>query len=193
LTLIWANISSSKTVVETGRTRNLALWLVTTGTLATLAIVLYVPYARLIFQFSVLHPVDLLVAFSLGTASITWFEMLKLIRRRSHRQSLAVATHGSKITRIAALAVGWLFFLAGLVGLFLPFLQGVLFLLIGLAILSKQYRWAGRLMLRLRSRFPGVHKWLQAAQARAIALLRRPKAEPARDLRNGASRSAPRA
>ena len=81
---------------------------------------------------------------------------------------------GSKITRIAAVATGWLFVLAGLVGLFLPFLQGVLFLLIGLMILSKEYCWAGRIMARLLARFPGAHGWLQTAQARAMAILRRP-------------------
>ena len=53
-------------------------------------------------------------------------------------------------------------------------LQGLLFLLIGLMILSKEYRWAGRIMARLLARFPGAHGWLQTAQARAMAILRTP-------------------
>jgi hypothetical protein len=40
------------------------------------------------------------------------------------------------------------------VGLFLPILQGVLFLLIGLVILSSEYTWAQRLLQKLRDRFP---------------------------------------
>jgi P-type Ca2+ transporter type 2C len=82
LALIWGNVSSVKTVFETIKTRNLALWLVTLATIASLLAVLYLPYIRGIFMLSVLHPKDLLVAFSLGAASITWFEILKLIRRR---------------------------------------------------------------------------------------------------------------
>ena len=81
LTLIRANISPS-TVLETIRTSNLALWLVTLGTITSLFVILYVPYMRGIFQFSVLHGNDLLVAFSFGAVSITWFEVLKLIRCR---------------------------------------------------------------------------------------------------------------
>jgi hypothetical protein len=173
LTLIWANISSSKTVVETGRTRNVALWLVTIGTLATLAIVVYVPYLRLIFEFSVLHPVDLLVAFSLGAASITWFEILKLRHRTKQKLPRMLVGDRSKLKHVAVVAIGWLFVIAGIVGLVLPILQGILFLLIGLAILSKEYRWAGRIMARLRVRFPGARGWIKAAQARALAIFGR--------------------
>jgi hypothetical protein len=173
LALIWANVSSSKTVLETGRTRNVALWLVTTGTLATLAIVLYVPYVRSIFEFSVLHPIDLLVAFSLGAASVTWFEILKIRERRMQNRSRISARDRSKLKRVAIVVTGWLFVIAGAVGLVLPVLQGILFLLIGLAILSKEYRWARRLKRRLQSCFPRLHRRFQTAQARAKALLRK--------------------
>ena len=44
--------------------------------------------------------------------------------------------------RILLLIVGWAFILLGIIGLFLPVLQGVLFLLIGLMILSGEYVWA---------------------------------------------------
>lgn len=91
LALIWSNRSAQRTVLETRGTRNPALWLVTLGTITTLLVILYVPYARGIFQFSVLHPNNLLVAFSLGAASITWFEILKLSRRGTYRQSCTSA------------------------------------------------------------------------------------------------------
>jgi hypothetical protein len=43
----------------------------------------------------------------------------------------------------------------GVVGLFLPFLQGVLFLLIAVALLSSEIPYVARLRDRVRARFPG--------------------------------------
>jgi Ca2+-transporting ATPase len=174
LALIWANRSTFRTVFETRRTRNAALWLVTLGTVTTLLVILYVPDVRAVFEFSVLHPNDLLVAFALGSVSITWFEVLKLIRRRTDDQ-MPMATpnqsHVSNLKRIVVITTGWVFFVAGIAGLFLPLLQGILFLLIGLVILSKEYSWAGRLVTRMRSRFPRLHAWLATAHSRANDIL----------------------
>lgn len=86
LALIWANRSLLRTAFEKSRVRNTALWLVTLGTIATLLAVLYIPGIRSVFQFSVLHLDDLMVSFALGSVSITWFEMLKLIGRRRGNQ-----------------------------------------------------------------------------------------------------------
>ena len=82
IVLIWANRSVRKTVLESREDRNPALWLVTFGSTATLFVVMYVPYLRILFQFSVLHLNDLVVALVLGSISITWFEVLKLVRRK---------------------------------------------------------------------------------------------------------------
>ena len=46
------------------------------------------------------------------------------------------------------------FILLGLAGLFLPILQGILFLVIGLVILSSEYVWAHSLLAKLHNRFP---------------------------------------
>lgn len=83
VTLIWANRSGVRTIFETLRTQNAALWLVTLGTIAALLVVLYVPDVRTVFKFSVLRPRDLLVAFVWGSFMITWLEVLKLILRRT--------------------------------------------------------------------------------------------------------------
>jgi len=48
---------------------------------------------------------------------------------------------------------GWTFIVLGIAGLFLPVLQGILFLMIGLIILSREYAWAHRLVERVRERF----------------------------------------
>ena len=71
------------------------------------------------------------------------------------------------VKRIAILAVGWMFILLGIAGLFLPILQGVLFLLIGLIILSTEYVWAHHLLGRVRERFPGLAQHMDRARERA--------------------------
>jgi uncharacterized membrane protein YbaN (DUF454 family) len=78
---------------------------------------------------------------------------------------------GSK--RILVLIAGWSFILLGIVGLFLPFLQGVLFILVGIVILSAHYAWARLLMTKLRKRFPKMGRLAHQAAAKAGSLLRR--------------------
>jgi uncharacterized membrane protein YbaN (DUF454 family) len=79
----------------------------------------------------------------------------------------------TRTKRILVLIVGWSFILLGIVGLFLPILQGVLFLLVGLIILSSEYVWAHRLLTKLRERFPKVGRIADQASAKATAWLRR--------------------
>jgi uncharacterized protein len=79
--------------------------------------------------------------------------------------------HFSYLKRIAIITLGWIFILAGIAGLFLPLLQGILFLIIGLVILSNEYRWAERLLARVRSRFPRTGALLTRARSRATAIL----------------------
>lgn len=70
----------------------------------------------------------------------------------------------TRIKKLAVLLVGWGFILLGLIGLFLPVLQGVLFLIIGLAILSSEYVWAHHLLVKIRTRFPtATSRWDKAA------------------------------
>ncbi|RPJ08107.1 MAG: hypothetical protein EHM36_05905, partial [Deltaproteobacteria bacterium] len=51
-----------------------------------------------------------------------------------------------KLKEIAILIVGWGFITLGVLGLFLPFLQGILFILIGLAILSSRSKTIQRFL-----------------------------------------------
>jgi len=73
--------------------------------------------------------------------------------------------------RLAIITTGWLFIVLGVVGLFLPFLQGILFLLIGLVILSTEYHWARRLLRGVRTRFPKLDWLIQAAHDKAASIL----------------------
>jgi len=81
LALIWTNRSRTRTIPELLGSRNVALWTITLGALAFLAFVLYIPWARNLFQFSVLHINDIAVCVVLGLISVTWFEAAKLLRR----------------------------------------------------------------------------------------------------------------
>ena len=62
----------------------------------------------------------------------------------------------TRLRRWAMLATGWFFVVLGVAGLFLPILQGVLFIIIGLLILSSEYVWAHQLLQKMKQRFPAV-------------------------------------
>jgi len=61
-----------------------------------------------------------------------------------------------QIKRIAVLLIGWLLIAFGVVGLFLPVLQGVLFIMLGLLVLSRESETAQRWLRRARQRYPNV-------------------------------------
>lgn len=75
-----------------------------------------------------------------------------------------------KRKRWLILLTGWGFVLLGIAGLVLPILQGILFLLIGLVILSSEYVWAHRVLEKLQKRFPTlaahVHRASEKAESR---------------------------
>ncbi len=83
------------------------------------------------------------------------------------------AKPGPRWKRWAVIGLGWVFVLLGLLGLGLPFLQGVLFLLLGFALLASQQAWAARLLHRLKRRFPRLAAAAEAAKAQAKAMPRR--------------------
>ena len=73
----------------------------------------------------------------------------------------------ARLKRIGIWWLGWTFIVLGILGLFLPILQGILFLLIGLSLLSQSSPWAARLLDRLRERFPGIAGKYSEAKAKA--------------------------
>ena len=70
----------------------------------------------------------------------------------------------AQLRRIAILIVGWLFILLGVAGLFLPFLQGFLFLFIGVLLLSRESELVRRQMDRLRVRYPKLDRYMGEAE-----------------------------
>ena len=73
----------------------------------------------------------------------------------------------SKLKRIAIHLVGWSFVLVGIAGLVLPILQGILFILVGLFLLSSVSPRAARLLHRIRKRFPRISKQFDQAKSKA--------------------------
>ena len=52
------------------------------------------------------------------------------------------------VWRVLRLTAGWALIVVGVIGLFLPILQGILFIASGLALLSTESRWAKQLLER---------------------------------------------
>jgi Ca2+-transporting ATPase len=95
LGLILTNRSWSRAIPDSLRSPNSALWWILMGAMGFLGLVLYVPLLRGLFRFSTLHPIDLGVCFAAGTASILWFELLKVIDGREflHPDQRAASLH----------------------------------------------------------------------------------------------------
>lgn len=69
------------------------------------------------------------------------------------------------ILSFSKLFLGWILVILGIAGLFLPFLQGILFLFLGVTILSSESKWVRRALSKLGKRYPR-----QVARIRALRL-----------------------
>ncbi len=78
LTLIVANLSWSKNMMRSFDSENKALWFVIAGALSSLVLILYVPFLRNLFHFSVLHFSDILIVLVAGILSVAWFKLLNI-------------------------------------------------------------------------------------------------------------------
>lgn len=85
LGLILTNRSWSRTIMDTLRSPNTALWWVLGGAVFFLGLVLYLPFLRGLFRFSALHALDLALCLVAGAISIFWFEAFKVIKNRRNR------------------------------------------------------------------------------------------------------------
>jgi uncharacterized membrane protein YbaN (DUF454 family) len=71
------------------------------------------------------------------------------------------------VKRIIVIIAGWFFIVTGFLGLFLPILQGVLFLCIGVYILSYEYAWAKNIIDKIRAKSPKMHETVDKAKQKA--------------------------
>jgi P-type Ca2+ transporter type 2C len=82
LGLILSESSTSRLSLKILKSPNPALWWVIGGGVFFMAIVLYVPFLRDLFNFSFLHPIDLAICLGGGLISLLWFELLKQTTKR---------------------------------------------------------------------------------------------------------------
>ncbi len=83
LALILTNRSWSRTIWGMLREPNAALWWVVGGAVVFLGLILWLPPLRILFHFAPLHGLDLALCLLAGAASILWFEILKLVHKRT--------------------------------------------------------------------------------------------------------------
>jgi Ca2+-transporting ATPase len=87
MALVLVNRSWNRPIFKSITDRNRSLWWVFAGTLATLALVIYVPPLSRLFHFNSLHYYDLCIASGLSFMALLGFEFIKwllLSRRISH-------------------------------------------------------------------------------------------------------------
>ena len=73
---------------------------------------------------------------------------------------------GRHLRRLTTLVLGWFLIGLGVIGLFVPVLQGVLLILLGLYVLSRELHWARRLLNRVRDRYPALERQIQRLRER---------------------------
>jgi Ca2+-transporting ATPase len=88
LALILTNRSWTRTIWGMLKSPNPAVLWVLGGTTTFVFLILYVPFLRSLFRFSILHPTDLLVCLAAAGVSIIWFEVLKFSRQRKLRMAM---------------------------------------------------------------------------------------------------------
>jgi uncharacterized membrane protein YbaN (DUF454 family) len=86
---------------------------------------------------------------------------------------MATVQNQPRWRRLAMQALGYFFMLLGMAGILLPFLHGLLFLFMGLAILSQEAEWARRLRAWIARKFPRAHDIAVEAEFRAQRWVRR--------------------
>ncbi|MCX7594942.1 MAG: cation-translocating P-type ATPase, partial [Fischerella sp.] len=83
LGLIVSDRSLTRVNIATLKSPNPAFWWVMIGGMVFLWMVLYIPFLRHLFGFSILHPIDLVICLVAGVLCIFWFELLKIISRKN--------------------------------------------------------------------------------------------------------------
>ena len=75
--------------------------------------------------------------------------------------------------RYLLLALGWIFIFLGILGLFLPILQGILFLAIGLIVLSRRSPRVRLFNQKMGQRYPKYRAIQDDATARVKRLMKK--------------------
>jgi P-type Ca2+ transporter type 2C len=84
--LITVNLSWSQGIFKIMANGNRALWAVVAAALTALMAVIYVPFLRKLFHFSVLSVEDIAITLFGGIISLLWFEGLKALNRKGGKR-----------------------------------------------------------------------------------------------------------
>lgn len=68
--------------------------------------------------------------------------------------------------QLIRMSLGWFFIVFGVLGLFLPFLQGILFLAVGVALLADHIPFFMKIKKRIYHKFPKLEKLVHREHAR---------------------------
>jgi len=71
------------------------------------------------------------------------------------------------------MTIGWLFIFFGIIGLFLPILQGILFIAVGIALLADHIPFFAKVRNKIYSRFPKLKHLVRREHARLRLIHRR--------------------
>ena len=74
-----------------------------------------------------------------------------------------------QVKRLAVLILGWALIGFGVVGLFVPILQGILFIMLGLYVLSRESRRARSWLDKLSERYPNIHSKVRRLKERIMS------------------------
>jgi Ca2+-transporting ATPase len=94
--LILTNRSWSTTIAQTLMNWNKALLFIVLGSAFFMTLAIKVPFLQDMFYFGTLHANDALIALAAGTASVLWFELVKLWAKR---YNFDIFTENHKVTR----------------------------------------------------------------------------------------------
>ena len=88
-----------------------------------------------------------------------------------------------RVLRMLRIVFGWAFLVLGIAGLFLPVLQGLIFIALGIALLARHIPLFSRLRNRFYARFPATSEFVrrtrQSLRRRRKSLMRGRKRERA--------------
>ena len=73
-------------------------------------------------------------------------------------QEIGIAKTQKPLQRIAFVALGWILMIAGIVGLFLPFVPGAFLIVAGALMLNPQRTWLSQALEKCRMRFPALER-----------------------------------
>lgn len=74
--------------------------------------------------------------------------------------------------KVGMLVLGWILVALGIVGLFIPFLQGIIFLVLGALILSRHSLWFAKKLAFYKDRYPAFAKLMNKVETQLGAWTR---------------------